>query len=84
MFYSQTLNFFILLLRLEKVAVAVCTCLAHMPEVPSRLIRLTARIELYSTTSTATTTPRYGAADKYDVDLIAAGNVTLTWGHNIK
>ena len=81
MFYSQTL---ILLLRLEKVAVAVCACLAQMPEVPSRLIRLTARIELYSTTSTATTTPRYGAADKYDVDLIAAGNVTLTWGHNIK
>jgi hypothetical protein len=29
MFYSQTLNFFILLLQLEKVAVAVCVCLAH-------------------------------------------------------
>src|ERR1700732_3842426 len=29
MFYSQTLNFFILLLRLEKVAVAVCACLVH-------------------------------------------------------
>jgi hypothetical protein len=67
MFYSQTLNFFILLLRLEKVAVAVCACLAPAPEV---LIRLTARIELYSTKSTATTTPRYSAADKYDVDLI--------------
>ena len=30
MFYSQTLNFFILLLQLEKVAVAVCTCLVHV------------------------------------------------------
>jgi hypothetical protein len=66
MFYSQTLNFFILLLRLEKVAVAVCACLAPALEVSRLLIRLTARIELYSTMSTATTTP----ADEYDVDLI--------------
>jgi hypothetical protein len=41
-----------------------------MPEVLRLLIRLTTRIKLYSTTSTATTTPRYGTADKYDLDLI--------------
>jgi hypothetical protein len=50
--------------------VAVCACLAPALEVSRLLIRLTARIEPYSTMGTATTTPRYSAADEYDVDLI--------------
>ena len=38
MFYSQTLNFFILLLRLEKVAVVVCACLVHACSAPFLLV----------------------------------------------